>query len=288
MLPAYVTQRLQAIGVLPELQRALEHMAAYDDGRIVRNRQWGTVIPTVQRILAGSAEAITPFTIAWNLMYAALIRLDHLQDGDPVDNPPPTVDRPSAQYNLLFGYYILAEGLLDLLSPDHIPIHRILRLRRMWTDAMLRMASGQQRDLICGDDQRASATLDDYQQLVQAKTGATFALAFGGTAALLTDSMEIIDALTLVGELYGTLLQYGDDLHDVEQPNVTLTLPTMLHMVQPSHLSEATGHTRAAFWACVYDIYHQQVVETLKGLSDEIQQGILTLFAETFGQRQSG
>jgi geranylgeranyl pyrophosphate synthase len=94
-----------------------------------------------------------------------------------------------------------------LLSPDHIPANRILRLRELWTETMLRMASGQQRDLTASGD-ACDSPLDTYQQLAQAKTGATFALAFGGTAILLTDETRTIDALILIGEIYGTLLQY--------------------------------------------------------------------------------
>src|SRR5205823_6417559 len=97
--------------------------------------------------LGGEPESITPFAAAWSLMYGATIRLDHLQDDDPVDDPLPA-NRPNAQYNLVLSYYVLATGLLDMLPVESIPAQRILRLRQFWTDMMLRMASGQQRDLI--------------------------------------------------------------------------------------------------------------------------------------------
>ena len=71
---------------------------------------------------------------------------------------------------------------------------------------MLRMAAGQQRDLIFSVDDVAHMSLDEYQQIAVAKTGATFALAFGGTATLLTDDMELVETLAAVGEVYGTLL----------------------------------------------------------------------------------
>jgi geranylgeranyl pyrophosphate synthase len=283
-----VTQRLQQVVLLPELRRALQDMVAYDQGRLMRNPQWGMVIPTVQRVLGGAEEHVAPFAAAWSLMYAAIVRLDHLQDGDPAENALPTIDRPSAQYNLVFSYYVLGTSLLDMLSPDYVPVHRILRLRRFWTDMLLRMASGQQRDLTACEDDCESLSLDYYQQLAQAKTGATFALAFGGTALLLTDDTRTIDVLTLVGEIYGTLLQYSDDLHDATaQPNATVTLPKVLAMVRPAHVSELTGHTSIAFGAYLYHSYYEQVVRMLAELPAGVQQGILELFDKTFLVRRN-
>jgi polyprenyl synthetase len=281
-----VTQRLQHVALLPEFRHALLRLVAHDEDRRVHSH-WGAVIPAVQRILGGTTEQTAPFAAAWSLMYSVIVRLDHLQDGDPVDDPFPTVDRPSAQYNLIFSYYLLATSLLDLLSPDHVPVHRILRLQQFWTDMMLRMASGQQRDLTaCGDDCEDSP-LDYYQQLAQAKTGATFALAFGGTALLLTDDTRIIDALMLFGEIYGTLLQYSDDLLDATaQPNPTLTLSEALTMARPAHVSDQTGHMPTAFGSYLYRAYHEQAARALVGLPADVQQAMLDLFARTFAAQQ--
>lgn len=274
---------------MPELRRALEHMAAYDEDRKARNPQWGSVIPALQRILGGAPEQIAPFGAAWSLMYAAIVRLDHLQDGDPVDDPLPTADRPNAQYNLLFSYYLLATSLLDLLSPEHVPVERILRLRQFWTDMMLRMAGGQQRDLSAPGAECADSPLEYYQQLVQAKTGATFALAFGGTARLLSDDIRLIDTLTLIGEIYGTLLQYSDDLWDAAgQPNRTLTLPAALIMAHPADVSDLTGDTPATFGGYLYHVHHERVVQVLAGLPANVQQGVLDLFATTFVPQPDG
>jgi hypothetical protein len=258
-------------------------MVAYDEIRVMRNPQWSMVIPTVQSLLGGATEAVEPFIAAWSLLYAAISRLDYLQDGDPVDDPLPTDDRPSAHYNVLLGYYILAESLLDLLSPDDIPIHRILRLRGLWTHMVLRMASGQQRDLITPDHDSIDSPLDFYQELVQSKTGATFALALGGLATLLSDDQKMIDTLTLIGEIYGTFLQYSDDLLDVAtQPNSTLTLSKALAGSCPAQESNETAHTPEAFWGYLYRLYRRQVESVLADMPISMQQGILDLFARTF------
>jgi hypothetical protein len=279
-------QRLHHVALLPELRSMLQCMVVYDEERTSRHPHWGAVIPIVQRLLGGTNTPIEAFAAAWSLMYAVIVRLDHLQDGDPVDDPLPTIDQLGAQYNLLFGYYVLATSLLDLLSPDQIPANRILRLRELWTDMILRMASGQQRDLTMSGD-ACDSPLEYYQQLAQAKTGATFALAFGGTAILLTDDAQIINALTLIGEIYGTLLQYSDDLLDEStQPNPTMTLPQALALVRPAHVSDNI-HTPTAFGAYLYRVYHEQVMQALVCLPVGVQQGILELFDKIFGLQQN-
>lgn len=286
MMIEYVTQRLQHTALLPEFQHALQRMAAYDQSYAATSH-WGSIIPAIQCVLGGAPEVIAPFAAAWSLMYAATIRLDHQQDGDPVDHPLPTVDRPSAQYNLIFGYYVFATGLLDLLSSDLIPAQRILHLRRFWTDTMLRMAGGQQQDLTTHPTDCVETPLNHYQQLAQAKTGAAYALAFGGTAILLNDDLRLIEALTVVGELYGTLIQYSDDLLDAAaQPNLTLTLPDALILARPAHVSDHTGHTPTAFGAYLYRTYYEQAALILAELQPAVQEGMLGLFRQTFDRHR--
>jgi hypothetical protein len=285
MLQKHITHRLQETVLLPELQQALQRMAAYDQGRIARNR-WSDVVPTIQRLLGGSEEAIAPFTAAWSLLYAATIRLDQLQDSDSADDPFP-VEQLNAQYHLCLSYYVLSHGLLDLLSPDCIPIHRILRLRRLWNDMVLRMASGQYRDLTICHGNQSDSLLDVYQELAQAKTGAVFALAFGGVATLLTDDTQIIDVLIVVGEMYGTLLQCSDDLLDRDtQLNTTLTLYRALITTHPSHISDAASYTPQAFGDYLYRAYLERIGQLLAYFPADVQQGILNLFTAMFESHQ--
>jgi hypothetical protein len=292
VLLEHLSHRLQDSALLPELQGALSQLVTYDKEQPT-DAAWSGVIPTLQRILGDTAGHTEPFAAAWWLMYAASSRLDHLQDGDPVIDPAHdplfAVEQLNARYQLAFSYYVLAESMLDLLSPDEIPMHRILQVRRLWADAMLRVFSGQYRDLITPRNKQPDISLQSYQELAQAKTGAAFALAFGGIAMLLTDELQIIDTLRLVGEVYGMLLQCGDDISDeATQPNATLTLPTVLASIRPVHISDATGHTSKAFWPYLYGLYHQQVLEVLIDLPPDVQHGILELFVKTFDSEQDG
>ncbi|NOK61452.1 MAG: hypothetical protein GFH27_549311n141 [Chloroflexi bacterium AL-W] len=286
MLTKYVSQRLLNIGILPELKYAFDQMTTYDQMRAIKQSHWSLVIPTLRQLLDRNNTMIDPFVAAWLLMYAYLIRLDHLQDGDPAEDPLPTINQPNAQYNLVFSYYVLVDSILDELSPEQIPVVRILRLRRLWSDMMLQMASGQQRDLTASKSAYQGNSLEYYEQIAQAKTGATFALAFGGTALLLTDDMQLVETLTVVGNIYGMLSQYSDDLLDAsEQSNATLTLPEALRMAHPNGISATTDHTPETFWSHVYANYYAHVQELVKHLPVEIQQGLLQMFEQTFGSK---
>jgi hypothetical protein len=239
-------------------------------------------------MLHGEAQQITPFRIAWGFMYAVTVRLDHLQDHDPVVDPLPT-DQPNAQYNLIFAYYVLATSLLDDLSPPAIPAHRILRVRRLWSDMVLRMASGQHRDLTIRPGSVNDAFLEYYQLIAQAKTGSAFALAFGGTATLLSDDVQFITTMTLVGEIFGALVQYNDDVLDAAaQSNPTLTLPGAFHHAYPLSGLAPNEHTASAFWAYIYQAYRAHITQLIKDVPSDLQAGILLLFANAFERPRLG
>jgi hypothetical protein len=287
VLLEYVGQHL-GDGLLPELRRDLLQLATHDAQQIGRNRHWTWVIPTLQHVLHGESQHITPFLAAWGFMYAVTVRLDHLQDHDPVENPLP-IAQSNAQYNLIFAYYVLATSLLDDLSPLAIPAHRILRVRRLWSDMVLRMASGQHRDLTGTPGSVNDAFLEYYQHIAQAKTGSAFALAFGGTATLLSDDVQFITTMTLVGEIFGALVQYNDDVLDAAaQSNPTLTLPgAFQHAYSLSGLA-ANTHTAPAFWAYIYQAYRAHISQLIKDVPSDVQAGILLLFADAFEHPRLG
>lgn len=277
-----VVQRL-GDQVLPDVREDILRLATYDVRRIARNR-WSWVLPDMQHLVQSERTAdLTPFFAAWGFLYAATIRLDQLQDHDPVDDPLPT-DQLNAQYNLLLTYYVLASSLLDYLSADAFPPHRLLQLRRHWSEMVLRMASGQQRDLTAqytSLDHRDA--LDYYEQLARAKTGAAFALAFGGMATLLSDDASFIADITRIGEIFGMLVQYGDDLIDAQaQPNPTITLPTAFQHFLQAHMPVAANQTPAIFWNAIYQIYLSHVQQLMAPYSHALQQGVAALFARAF------
>jgi len=277
-----VAHRLSTVTVSPTLQSSLLEMVEQDN--LLGPQNWSAVIPTISGALgATDAQLVQPFALAWGALNAGLRRLDHVQDGDPSPFPLPTVPAVGAHYNLLLSYYLLATTLLDDLDGNHIPASRLLRLRKWWGDCLLRVASGQQADLELFQDKHENvAMLNEYQHIVQAKTGALFALAFGGTAMLLTDDAETIVTLSEVGEVYGMLVQYGDDVLDAnEQVNPTVTLPRAYAAAYQAQkqVPVVSMHT---FWNRIYTAYVQQVEHALATLGAPVSIIVRQLFTDTF------
>lgn len=279
MSQAPVEARLGCLSLRPEFAGALTQLVAADVSHLEQHPPVVATFATLAAVLQAPASVLTPFRTAWMLMYATIGRLDSLQDGDPIAAPP-QVASVGAHYNLVFASYILSTSLLDDLA-EEVPAARLLRLQRWWNDCMLRMADGQQHDLESDAEARSFDSLAVYQQIAQAKTGATYALAFGGLAMLLTDDDELVAGLTQVGEIFGTLVQYADDLHDaLSQPNPALTLPELLRFL-PLDTAHQPEQIAAAFWAYLYPIYLQAALQAVDHYPG-FQNHITAMFAEVF------
>lgn len=279
MMPPTITTRLAPLRLRAAFHAELTQLLAEDVGDLQRHPPIVAMFATLAAALQAPVGALTPFQNAWTLLYAAIGRLDSLQDGDPMTTSP-RLAAPGAHYNLVFANYVLAVSLLDDLA-DSVPAARLLRLQRWWNDCMLRMADGQQHDLESNAADRSLDALATYQQIAQAKTGATYALAFGGLAMLCTNDETLVADLAQVGEIYGTLVQYMDDCRDAaSQPNPALTLPELLNFlpVADQHTPEETV---AAFWAYLYPVHLEAALGALK-TCPEIRAAIATLFTDVF------
>lgn len=279
MTHAVASARLSRLGLRQEFAAALACLVGSDVAQLQQHPPVVTMFATLSAVLQAPAPLLTPFREAWTLLYATIGRLDSLQDGDPIATPP-QVASLGEHYNLVFASYILAASLLDELA-EEAPAARLLRLKCWWNDCMLRMADGQQHDLESNAASRSFDALATYQQIAQAKTGATYALAFGGLAMLLSDDEQLVTSLAQVGEIFGTLVQYEDDLGDaLSQPNPALTLPDLLQFL-PIETQRDPEQTIAIFWSYLYRLYLQAALGALSsypGLHDPIT----SLFAEVF------
>jgi hypothetical protein len=263
--PAFVEELTQLLA--PEVEQLQQHPPVVD------------TFATLSTMLQAPAAVLNTFRAAWTLMYATIGRLDSLQDDDPIETPPQLASL-GAHYNLVFASYLVAVSLLDDLA-EKVPTARLHRLQRWWNDSMLRMADGQQRDLASADEPRAFDTLAVYQAIAQAKTGATYALAFGGMAVLCTDDEALVDSLAQVGEIFGTFLQYTDDLSDaISQPNAALTLPELLRFL-PLDSARQPEQIAAVFCSYLYPIYLRAVLDALGGYPGFHDQ-VTALFAAVF------
>lgn len=283
MLQTSLNQRVAGLPFQTTLAHTLIALAASDAARLQQYPHLALLFAALHQAFGIDARsALTTFSNAWMVMYAAISRLDELQDDDTTDTPLPVTGPAGLQYNLVLALYILGASLLDELV-GLVPERRLLRLCRFWNDTLMRMADGQHADLAAANSTTHSFSLDEYQQTAQAKTGATFALAFGGAAMLLSDEEQVVTSFTHVGEIYGTLIQYSDDIHDAkEQPDVPLTLPNVL----AAHPQLGTYHnsqqTLAAFWSFTYTHYRCSALEVLHALPASLHTPIATLFTQVF------
>lgn len=283
-LLALVTARLEESVVLPELHQALVELTRLDAARLAQGRHWSWLIPSLQHLLGGAAVDTLPFLTAWCLLHLATVRLDHLQDGDPGDLPL-LPGGARVQIQLALSAYALATSLLDALDPTVVPPRRLLQLHRLWSSLLLRTASGQQRDLTLPASATAEDTLVAYQELAQAKSGAMFALAFAGTATLLSDDAAVIDRYCAVGELFGTLVQYSDDVLDqATQLEDAATLPAALRAAAHAQGTHAGADHGQAFWAYLYPSYLAALADLTAAATPAERSGLRALFATAFEQ----
>jgi hypothetical protein len=278
-LYTFIRKWVVSVNLLPELHQILDQLTITDFQRL-NSIEALQVIPKIVDLFNYPAEQIAPFAAAWLTMYGAITHLDDVQDGDVLLPPFQESISTPAQYTIIFGYYLLAQRFLDLLDLDHFSLHRITRVRQFWTEMMLRMAGGQYRDLMPPSNTDSADILDKYQQLAQAKTGSTFMLAFGGTAMLLTDNKTIYESMAIIGEIYGTLLQYGDDINDAAtQTNITLTLPHAIDIAQEDIENKVVPES---LFPAIYAMYYASIEQHLVHLPPNLQLGIRTIFERTF------
>lgn len=264
-----------------------EHVAALwnDPDTTTTRPEWPQVMEVIAEALGAKGCSVEPFIQAWRQLYSTTLLLDHLQDGDELD-PAWFARLPQPlQYHLVFGAYALSQKAVS--GPYHdIPEHRVTRLLQFWSLSITLIAEGQYQDLtgtIAASVTDGRSPLDMYEEIIALKAGALFALGFGGVAILATDDEECIDAAINAGKIFGMLLQYGDDLLDVERQrsqSSTLTLPRALRAAFPA----ADEHRSAQLtWAFVYASYLQSLCSILAPLPTLARDAVHGLVRDTFG-----
>ncbi len=287
---AAILQRIAQLPVLPELRAVLVDLVERDWNTETSAIQNGDSLQTVLMLVyqeLGGADPVhlQPLLLAWHTLRAAILRLDHIQDDDPeVTASFGGATSMAERYNLTLTYYLLATAMLDDLNEQYIPALRIRRLLRMWNESLLRAASGQQRDLanqrLCDQPQ---AALEYYEQAIRAKAGSIYSIGFGGVAALATDDQAALQALPLVGELYGTLLQLNDDLLDAAiQVAPALTLPHVYQSARAASGIALPPHTAHHFARLIFRTYFEHVSTIVAWLPVAAQEAILSIFRQSF------
>lgn len=226
---------------------------------------WREALQTSGESLDGQPDLIAAFITAWSTFYRVSLLLDHLQDGDPIPAPWFTALAPTLQYQLIFSGYVDAQQRLAAIDPIRVEPARLLRLHQHWATCVSQIAEGQYRDLTAATAGH-SPNFDTYEAITTQKTGAMFALAFGGVAILATTDEAQIAALTNAGLIMGMLLQYQDDRRDAydQQTQRAVTADD-------------------AFWVVILDHYQQALAQTIAPLPPAVQQCLQSVVATFTG-----
>ena len=271
--------RIADLPLAEDMRQFLLQVVGLDYVALSKHRAITTITPLIQHGLMCTNDSIDVFFSSWLLMYASTRRLDHLQDNDPSDKLPLVVPTIGGQYNIVFGIYILAKSILDDIAT--VDASRVLRLHRLWNDCLIRMAVGQQQDLMFGDNNEKKPSFEEYQNIVLNKAGAMFALIFGGIATLLVDDQDIVNALVVLGEIYGTIIQYSDDVFDASSQSTSIvTLPQVLRQLNMTSIS--ADKAPSAFWSYLYPIYRDAANLALTNTPVHLQEAMRNLFAYVF------
>ncbi len=223
---------------------------------------------------------------AWSTLYSVSLLLDHLQDGDPIPAPWFVSLPPALQYQLIFSGYVDAQQRLAAIDPAWVAPERLLRLHQHWATCVRQIAEGQYRDLTHpaqAIDAQRGQDLDVYEAITTQKTGAMFALAFGGVAILATTDEAHIAALTNAGLMIGMLLQFQDDRRDARDQHAqsgTLTLNRALATMAAPDLAAPADD---AFWTVILAHYRQALTHVLEPLPPATRQRMYQVVATLTG-----
>ncbi len=272
----YMLQRLDSISIDSNLKKNLYDIYMSDSLRFIKRTTLNVIYEIASSLgyYDSYKEHIDIITNAWHMMYGMIIRLDDIQDNQPISTPFPSDVNLSTQYNILFSHYLIAESILDELIIYDMPINRYIKIRRFWSDMMIRMSSGQYCD-VCSKNHTIDKDIAiKYQKIAQSKTGATYALAFGSTGLALFDDKSIYEGLVVIGEIYGTLIQYGDDINDYEVDMNKST--SFVDIVRESEIETLSMYNY------VYSIYYDHVELNMKDFPEQIKIVIREIFKKTF------
>ncbi len=167
------------------------------------------LLPLVMsQAIAGTAEPAVPAAAAWRALHIATKLLDDVEDGD-VARMSDDAMHAAQVINLSTGFIAvvwLALARLEAAAAND--------LSRVFSATLLRMVAGQHVDL----SRRATTNVDEYLEVMAAKSGAFFGLAaYAGARCVSTDSARLA-ACAAFGQSAGMLIQIVDDLEGIRAP----------------------------------------------------------------------
>jgi geranylgeranyl pyrophosphate synthase len=149
---------------------------------------------------------------AWCLLHTAASLLDDVEDGEFAGKPWPPMSAAeaiNAATALIFASQLVLEQL-ERLGKD---AGLALALWQTFSQASMHISAGQHLSLVADH-----LTLEEYWQMVAAKSGRPFDLACRAGAMLATTNSSVIEQYGTFGHNLGLLIQIADDFNGVWNP----------------------------------------------------------------------
>jgi hypothetical protein len=157
--------------------------------------------------LGGDLEAAYYVAAAWEVGFRAAGYLDEWQDQDTDDALWRSIGAKDT-VNLVIGLVIFSQSVLSRLQElEDVPASTIVKLSSEFSETVLTMAAGQYADL-SGD-----LSLEDYETVAAAKTGAQWQLATRAGALIAGADPEVTARYGDFGLALGMLFQGWNDLY---------------------------------------------------------------------------
>jgi geranylgeranyl diphosphate synthase type I len=183
-----------------------------DSGRGASGKRLRPVLCTlVFEAISGDARPALPAAAAIELLHNFTLIHDDIEDQDPARHHRPTVwsvwGVPQA---INAGDGMFAVSRLAVQRLRGLPAERVLAFAGLLDAACVRVCEGQFLDI--SFETRTDVTTERYRAMAAKKTGALFAAAAEGAAALATDDAAVRESLARFGDAFGQAFQAQDDL----------------------------------------------------------------------------
>lgn len=166
--------------------------------------------------LGGDSDRALPFALASEMLHNFMLVHDDIEDGDRLRRGRDTVwVRYGVEQAINIGDYMFAQtyDLVHASRERGVPASKVLRLVDLVSRTVQRTGEGQALDL--GARQNRGMTVDDYLEIVRAKTGRYLAAPLIGGAEIADAGPDVIDALASLGDQIGPVFQIADDILDL-------------------------------------------------------------------------
>ncbi len=166
--------------------------------------------------LGGDPNRAMPFALASEMLHNFMLVHDDIEDGDRLRRGRETVwVRYGLEHAINIGDYMFAQtyDLVHASEEREVPASTVLRLVDIISRTVKRTGEGQALDL--GARQSRGLTVDDYLDIVRAKTGRYLAAPLIGGAEVAEADRDVIRALASLGDQIGPVFQIADDVLDL-------------------------------------------------------------------------